>query len=87
MVAVAKPAAEDGNISMFVCNQYKSYDLSFQTTSPKYTWTMQNNNQGSITTNAPYDATYSQEAGQYLIVDGSEKLYAIKDSKNISKLL
>ena len=86
MVAVAKPAAEDGNISMFVCNQYKSYDLSFQTTSPKYTWTMQNNNQGSITTNAPYDATYSQEAGQYLIVDGSEKLYAIKDSKNISKI-
>ena len=81
MVAVAKPAAEDGNISMFVCNQYKSYDLSFQTTSPKYTWTMQNNNQGSITTNAPYDATYSQEAGQYLIVDGSEKLYAITDSK------
>ena len=66
MVAVAKTAAEDGNISMFVCNQYKSYDLSFQTTSPKYTWTMQNNNQGSITTNAPYDATYSQEAGQYL---------------------
>ena len=60
MVAVAKPAAEDGNISMFVCNQYKSYDLSFKTTSPKYTWTMQNNNQGSITTNAPYDATYSQ---------------------------
>ena len=30
MVAVAKPAAEDGNISMFVCNQYKSYDLSFK---------------------------------------------------------
>ena len=86
MVAVAKPAAEDGNISMFVCNQYKSYDLSFQTTSPKYTWTMQNNNQGSITTNAPYDATYSQEAGQYLIVDGSEKLYAITDSKNIAKI-
>ena len=86
MVAVAKPAAEDGNISMFVCNQYKSYDLSFKTTSPKYTWTMQNNNQGSITTNAPYDATYSQEAGQYLIVDGSEKLYAIKDSKNIAKI-
>ena len=86
MVAVAKPAAEDGNISMFVCNQYKSYDLSFKTTSPKYTWTMQNNNQGSITTNAPYDATYSQEAGQYLIVDGSEKLYAITDSKNISKI-
>ena len=86
MVAVAKPAAEDGNISMFVCNQYKAYDLSFQTTSPKYTWTMQNNNQGSITTNAPYDATYSQEAGQYLIVDGSEKLYAITDSKNIAKI-
>ena len=86
MVAVAKPVAEDGNISMFVCNQYKSYDLSFKTTSPKYTWTMQNNNQGSITTNAPYDATYSQEAGQYLIVDGSEKLYAITDSKNISKI-
>ena len=86
MVAVAKPAAEDGNISMFVCNQYKSYDLSFQTTSPKYTWTMQNNNQGSITTNAPYDATYSQEAGQYLIVDGSEKLYAITDSNNIAKI-
>ena len=85
-VAVAKPAAEDGNISMFVCNQYKAYDLSFQTTSPKYTWTMQNNNQGSITTNAPYDATYSQEAGQYLIVDGSEKLYAITDSKNIAKI-
>ena len=86
MVAVAKPVAEDGNISMFVCNQYKSYDLSFKTTSPKYTWTMQNNNQGSITTNAPYDATYSQEAGQYLIVDGSEKLYAITDSKNIAKI-
>ena len=85
-VAVAKPAAEDGNISMFICNQYKAYDLSFQTTSPKYTWTMQNNNQGSITTNAPYDATYSQEAGQYLIVDGSEKLYAITDSKNIAKI-
>ena len=86
MVAVAKPAAEDGNISMFICNQYKAYDLSFQTTSPKYTWTMQNNNQGSITKNAPYDATYSQEAGQYLIVDGSEKLYAITDSKNIAKI-
>ena len=85
-VAVAKPAAEDGNISMFICNQYKAYDLSFQTTSPKYTWTMQNNNQGSITKNAPYDATYSQEAGQYLIVDGSEKLYAITDSKNIAKI-
>ena len=85
-VAVAKPAAEDGNISMFICNQYKAYDLSFQTTSQKYTWTMQNNNQGSITTNAPYDATYSQEAGQYLIVDGSEKLYAITDSKNIAKI-
>ena len=86
LVAVAKPADDDGNISMFICNQYKSYDLSFQTTSPKYTWTMQNNNQGSITTNAPYDATYSQEAGQYLIVDGSEKLYAITDSKNIAKI-
>ena len=85
-VAVAKPAAEDGNISMFICNQYKAYDLSFQTISPKYTWTMQNNNQGSITKNAPYDATYSQEAGQYLIVDGSEKLYAITDSKNIAKI-
>ena len=30
--------------------------------------------------------TYSQEAGQYLIVDGSEKLYAITDSKNIAKI-
>ena len=85
-VAVAKPADDDGNISMFICDRYKSYDLSFKTTSPKYTWTMQNNNQGSITTNAPYDATYSQEAGQYLIVDGSEKLYAITDSKNIAKI-
>ncbi len=46
---------------------------------------MQNNNQGSITTNAPYDATYSQEAGQYLIVDGSEKLYAIKRFKEYRK--
>ncbi len=86
LVAAAKPADNDGNISMFICNRYKAYDLSFKTTSPKYTWTMQNNNQGSITTNAPYDATYSQEAGQYLIVDGSEKLYAITDSKNIAKI-
>ena len=85
MVAVAKPA-DNGNISMFICNQYKSYDLSFQTTSPKYTWTMQNNNQGSITTKEPYDAIYSEKADQYLIVDGSEKLYAVTDSKNISKL-
>ena len=86
LVAVAKPADDGGNISMFICNQYKSYDLSFQTTSPKYTWTMQNNNQGSITTKEPYDAIYSEKADQYLIVDGSEKLYAVTDSKNISKL-
>ena len=86
LVAAAKPADDDGNISMFICNRYKAYDLSFQTTSPKYTWTMQNNKQGSITTNAPYDATYSQEAGQYLIVDGSENLYAIADSTNIVKI-
>ena len=86
LVAVAKPADDGGNISMFICNQYKSYDLSFQTTSPKYTWTMQNNNQGSITTKEPYDAIYSEKADQYLMVDGSEKLYAVTDSKNISKL-
>ena len=86
MVAAAKPADENGNISMFICNQYKAYDLSFTATSPKYTWTMQNNNVGSITANAPYDATYSAEANQYLIVDGSDKLYAVTDSKNISKI-
>ena len=85
-VAVAKPADSEGNVAMFICDKYKAYDLSFQATSPKYTWTLNNNNAGTMTENAPYDALYSEKADQYFMVDGSEKLYAVTDSKNIAKI-
>lgn len=85
-VAVAKPADSEGNVAMFICDRYKAYDLSFQATSPKYTWTLKNNNAGTMTENAPYDALYSEKADQYFMVDGSEKLYAVTDSKNIAKI-
>ena len=39
-----------------------------------------------MTENAPYDAIYSEKADQYFMVDGSEKLYAVTDSKNIAKI-
>lgn len=85
-VAVAKPADSEGNVAMFICDRYKAYDLSFQATSPKYTWTLKNNNAGTMTENAPYDALYAEKADQYFMVDGSEKLYAVTDSKNIAKI-
>ena len=85
-VAVAKPADSEGNVAMFICDKYKAYDLSFQATSPKYTWTLKNNNAGTMTENAPYDALYSEKADQYFMVDGSEKLYAVTDSKNIANI-
>ena len=85
-VAVAKPADSEGNVAMFICDKYKAYDLSFQATSPKYTWTLKNNNAGTMTENAPYDALYAEKADQYFMVDGSEKLYAVTDSKNIAKI-
>ena len=85
-VAVAKPADSEGNVAMFICDKYKAYDLSFQATSPKYTWTLNNNNAGTMTEKAPYDALYSEKADQYFMVDGSEKLYAVTDSKNIAKI-
>ena len=85
-VAVAKPADSEGNVAMFICDKYKAYDLSFQATSPKYTWTLKNNNAGTMTENAPYDALYAEKADQYFMVDGSEKLYAVTDSKNIVKI-
>ena len=39
-----------------------------------------------MTENAPYDALYAEKADQYFMVDGSEKLYAVTDSKNIAKI-
>ena len=86
-VAVAKPADSEGNVAMFICDRYKAYDLSFQATSPKYTWTLKNNNAGTMTENAPYDALYAEKADQYFMVDGSEKLYAVTDSKKLQKSL
>ncbi len=85
-VAVAKPMEDDGNVTMFMCNQYKAYELKYQPKSSENKWTLLNSNQGTITTKAPYDAIYSEKANQYLMVDGSEKLYAVTDSQNISKL-
>ena len=85
-VAVAKPADSEGNVAMFICDKYKAYDLSFQATSPKYTWTLKNNNAGTMTEKDPYDALYAEKADQYFMVDGSEKLYAVTDSKNIAKI-
>lgn len=83
-VVAAKPAEADGTTSVLVGDKGRLHTMTFKPETPKYTWAAGGNNASAaeITAN-PYDALYAKTADQYLVIDGSETVVAVKDANTI----